>query len=279
MTWPFKRKSQSGQKRFWGKYRGKVLDNVDPLFQGRIIAKVPSISGSLLNWALPCTPYAGPDVGFYAVPPIGADVWIEFEGGDPDYPVWVGCFWGPEDILHVPEPVVPELKVFKTAHTTIVINDLDEVGGAKISVNPPAVDVPLEIEMNAEGIRLSCPEATIQMTPASITQSVPEAVATMEAANISFTVPESVIDMTPETISVAVPASSIDLTAAAIEIESVEISMDGEINMLPVVTVEGENNVAGAHTVEGDQNVAGAVTIEGGIVIGGGGVIDGAPII
>ncbi|MBX9643793.1 MAG: phage baseplate assembly protein V, partial [Novosphingobium sp.] len=150
-------------RRFHGKYRGKVIENIDPLFQGRIIADVPSVPGSLLNWAMPCTPYAGPNVGFYAVPPIGANVWIEFEGGDPGYPVWVGCFWGPTEVLHVPEPVVPELKVFKTEYTTIVINDLPEVGGFSLKCNPLAVDIPLTMTFDSTGITINCPESTIRM--------------------------------------------------------------------------------------------------------------------
>ncbi len=39
-------------------------------------------------------PYAGDGVGLFAVPPVGANVWVEFEGGDPDYPILAGCFWG-----------------------------------------------------------------------------------------------------------------------------------------------------------------------------------------
>ena len=45
------------------------------------------------GWALPAVPYAGDGVGFFMIPPIGASVWIEFEHGDPDYPIWTGCFW------------------------------------------------------------------------------------------------------------------------------------------------------------------------------------------
>ena len=76
MSVDFRTVQQIRKPHFYGKYRGKVIENIDPLFQGRIIAEVPSISGSVLNWALPCTPYAGPGVGFYAIPPIGANVWI-----------------------------------------------------------------------------------------------------------------------------------------------------------------------------------------------------------
>jgi uncharacterized protein involved in type VI secretion and phage assembly len=82
-------------KRFYGKYRGTVLNNIDPLETGRLLVQVPDVSGELPStWALPCLPFAGPGSGFYAVPPIGSLVWVEFEQGDPDYPVWTGCFWG-----------------------------------------------------------------------------------------------------------------------------------------------------------------------------------------
>jgi hypothetical protein len=88
--------------RFFGKYRGKVADNLDPLMLGRIVAQVPAVSSAASNWALPCVPYAGPQTGVPLMPPVGANVWIEFEAGDPDYPIWTGCFWSPGDL---PEPV------------------------------------------------------------------------------------------------------------------------------------------------------------------------------
>jgi hypothetical protein len=272
---------RSGPHRFIGKYRGKVIENIDPLFQGRIIAEVPAVSGSILNWALPCTPYAGPDVGFYAIPPIGANVWIEYEGGDPNYPVWVGCFWGPEDILHVPEPPPPETKVFKTEFITMILNDLPEVGGFTLKCMPAAVDVPLTMTFDSTGITILCPESTIKMTPETIT----------------ITVPESVIEMTAESITATVPVSSATMTAEAIEIESPEISItgetnitgalsvEGETNIVPELTVEGDTNIAGALTVEGATEIAGALAVEGavniagGLAIEGGGVIDGAPIL
>jgi hypothetical protein len=268
-----------------------VLNNFDPEFQGRIMAEVPAIPGSLLNYALPCVPYAGPNVGFYAIPPIGANVWIEFEGGDPNYPVWVGCFWGPEDILRVPEPPPPEVKVFQTEFISLVLSDLPEIGGFTLRCSLPAVDVPLTMLFNSEGITLLCPESTIQMTPGSITLTIPEAEIMMDPANITITVPESVMEFTPGAISIAVPASSIDLTGELIEIETPVLSItavtsiEGETNIVPLLTVEGDANVAGLLTSEGDANVAGLLTAEGdvnilgGLTIEGAGEIDGLPII
>ena len=67
---------------FFGKYRGKVVANVDPGKLGRIQVICPKVLGrNHSSWAMPCTPYAGPLVGFFAIPPVGAGVWVEFEGG------------------------------------------------------------------------------------------------------------------------------------------------------------------------------------------------------
>ena len=119
---------------FFGKYRGKVENNVDPMQVGRIQVSVPAVLGEgTLSWAMPCVPYAGSGVGFFAVPPTGANVWVEFEGGDPDYPIWSGCFWG---IGEVPAmPAVAEMKVLKTDTATITLNDLPGVGGITIETS------------------------------------------------------------------------------------------------------------------------------------------------
>jgi hypothetical protein len=80
---------------FFGKYRGTVMNNVDPLMIGRIQAAVPDVGGMIpSSWAMPCFPVAGIQTGWFAVPIIGSGVWIEFERGDPDYPIWVGGYWG-----------------------------------------------------------------------------------------------------------------------------------------------------------------------------------------
>ena len=60
-------------KRFYGKYRGMVLNNVDPMQQGRIQVQVPDVSGlGISSWAMPCLPAAGIQNGLYTVPPIGS---------------------------------------------------------------------------------------------------------------------------------------------------------------------------------------------------------------
>lgn len=86
---------QEGAKRYYGKYRGTVVNNVDPEQRGRIMAKVPDVLGlTPSSWAMPCISTAGVQSGMFVVPPVSSGVWIEFEQGDPDYPIWTGGFWG-----------------------------------------------------------------------------------------------------------------------------------------------------------------------------------------
>jgi len=133
---------------FFGKYRGHVENNIDPQQMGRVQVSVPAVLGEgTLSWAMPCVPYAGSGVGLFAIPPNGANVWVEFEGGDPDYPIWSGCFWGLGEVPAL--PAIAEMKVLKTAAGTITVNDLPGVGGIKIETILGA-----KIEITARGIEI-----------------------------------------------------------------------------------------------------------------------------
>lgn len=80
------------RSRFFGKYRGVVTQVDGPTM--RLKAKVPAVLGDQeCGWAMPCVPYAGPKVGIAFLPEEGSGVWIEFEGGDVSFPIWVGCYW------------------------------------------------------------------------------------------------------------------------------------------------------------------------------------------
>ncbi len=119
---------------FFGKFRGKVENNVDPMQLGRIQVSVPAVLGDgTLSWAMPCVPYAGPQVGFFAIPPRDANVWVEFEGGDPDYPIWSGCFWGVGEVPAL--PALAEMKVIKTDGLTLTLSDLPGIGGITLETS------------------------------------------------------------------------------------------------------------------------------------------------
>lgn len=85
--------------RFFGKYRGLVVNNQDPLQTGRLQALVPGVLGETPSgWALPCAPYGGTQCGLFAIPPVGAGVWIEFEAGEPSRPIWTGTWWAAGEV-------------------------------------------------------------------------------------------------------------------------------------------------------------------------------------
>ncbi len=82
-------------KRYYGKYRATVRDNVDPQAQGRLMLQVPDVLGNVpSSWALPCLPAVGAQMGVFVLPAIDSTVWAEFEQGDPGYPIWTGGYWG-----------------------------------------------------------------------------------------------------------------------------------------------------------------------------------------
>jgi hypothetical protein len=119
----------SEPKRYFGKYRGTVLNNVDPMQIGRIQVIVPDVSSLVpSSWAMPCVPIAGKQMGTFFVPQVGAGVWVEFEQGDPDYPIWVGGYWGL--VAEVPVlalagiPASPNIVLQTTAQNAVVISDL-----------------------------------------------------------------------------------------------------------------------------------------------------------
>lgn len=153
---------------FFGKYRGTVENNVDPMLLGRVQVCVPAILGdTTLAWAMPCVPYAGNGVGFFMIPPVKANVWVEFEGGDIDYPIWSGCFWG---VGEVPaSPAVPQMKVIKMDSIVLTLSELPGAGGVTLEVSPPAVALPLKMTFDLNGIKLDAgPLGVVELTPAGV---------------------------------------------------------------------------------------------------------------
>lgn len=138
---------------FYGKYRGTVSDNQDPLMIGRVKARVPDVMGDQESgWAMPCAPFGGSGVGFFAIPASGAGVWIEFEHGDPDYPIWSGCWWG--SVAEVPPlllaPPYKKLMIKTEGGTTVLLDDTPGIGGITLETagGQKIVMTSLGIEIN-----------------------------------------------------------------------------------------------------------------------------------
>ena len=164
----------NGGGKYYGKYRGTVLNNIDPMLMGRLMVQVPDVLGLVPStWAEPCVPLAGPTgppMGVYLVPPIGAGVWVEFEQGDPNYPIWAGCRWGSAadipTLARAGLPVSPSIVLQTAAQNTIAISDLPgPTGGIMLKSTTGAL-----ILVNDIGITISNGKgATILMTGPTIT--------------------------------------------------------------------------------------------------------------
>jgi uncharacterized protein involved in type VI secretion and phage assembly len=141
---------------FYGKYRGVVTDNRDPVQLGRVRARVPDVLGDQESgWAMPAVPYAGKGVGFFLIPPVDALVWFEFEHGDPDHPIWTGCFWATGEL-----DAVPEKKVLKTDAGTITLDDTPGAGGITIETA-----IGMRIKISTQGIEITNGQnGTIELT-------------------------------------------------------------------------------------------------------------------
>ena len=128
-------------KKFYGKYRGTVINNIDPMQMGRIQAIVPDVLGPIpTSFCMPCFPITGKQMGTFMMPQIGSGVWIEFEQGNPDYPIWTGGYWGLA--AEVPlaalagNPASPSLVFQSTLQNAVIISDLPPVPPPPIM--PPA---------------------------------------------------------------------------------------------------------------------------------------------
>lgn len=153
-----------------GKYRATVINNIDPMQIGRIQAMVPDVAGFVpSSWAMPCVPAAGINTGVFTVPMIGSGVWIEFERGDPDYPVWVGGYWGTAAevplLAHAVPPGVTGFTIQTPLKNGVVISDVPgPTGGILIQTTTGAM-----ISVSDVGIIISNGKgAIINMTGPSV---------------------------------------------------------------------------------------------------------------
>lgn len=144
-------------RQFFGKYRGQVTSSKDPNFLGRIQVSVPAVLGDTKeSWAMPCVPYAGKDIGLLMVPPVGTNIWVEFEGGDPDYPIWSGCFWGKGELpknAQIEDPA--EVQVFQTEGVTLTVSRFEQTKGVSLEIHKPVVEKPMKLVFDAKGIEIN----------------------------------------------------------------------------------------------------------------------------
>ncbi len=163
--------------RYLGKYRGTVAGNIDPLGQGRLLVQVPDVlADDPCFWALPALAGASPQAGLFALPPVNANVWIEFEQGDPDYAVWVGCFPGSTADLPAlaaaTDPVFSPIVLQTTGQNTVALSDLpgaaggvllQSTSGAFVSVSDDGI-----VLSNGQGAAISLIAGTVTVNQGAL---------------------------------------------------------------------------------------------------------------
>lgn len=164
--------------KFYGKYRGMVLNNIDPMQVGRLQVQVPDVTGLLpASWAMPCVPLAGIQNGIFVVPIIGSGVWVEFEHGDLDYPVWTGCFWGSTAevpaLAKITPPVISAITFQTPLQNGLTISDLPgptggimlkSATGASIIVNDTGIYI-----QNGKGASIVMTGPTVTINAGALT--------------------------------------------------------------------------------------------------------------
>jgi hypothetical protein len=180
---PLESSSPGGNsQRFYGKYRGLVIQNVDPEQIGRVMVQVPDVLGEVpSSWAMPCVPVAGIQAGMFAVPPIGSQVWVEFEQGDPTRPIWTGGFWGmvaEVPVLATASPAMPpgqNILLQTTGQNMLLLSDapptpatggiiLKSATGAMIVVNATGIYI-----SNGQGATITLVGPSVNMNLGALT--------------------------------------------------------------------------------------------------------------
>jgi hypothetical protein len=174
--------AMNSSTRYYGKYRGLVIDNIDPLQIGRVMVQVPDVLGETpSSWALPCVPAAGIQSGVFVVPPIGSQVWVEFEQGDADYPIWTGGFWGivgDVPALATAPPAIPpgqNIVMQTTGQNMVMVSDapptpatggivIKSISGAMIVVNETGIYI-----SNGQGASISLVGPSVDINLGALT--------------------------------------------------------------------------------------------------------------
>lgn len=188
--------AEDRRSRFYGKYRGLVVDVDDPDSLGRITAQVPEVLGETDSpWALPCVPFAGDKHGLVLLPEVGDGVWIEFEAGDPSRPIWTGCWWGDGEM---PDPGAPKTRVLATS------------AGHKFVLDEDANEIQLLHPGGAE----------MKMTDSDITLTLGQSEAKMTSTEVSVKVGQTELKLSLSELSLECGAGKVKLSASGVELNN-----------------------------------------------------------
>jgi hypothetical protein len=169
------------RRRYYGKFRGTVVSTVDPGLKGRISALITVGGAPLTVIAEACTPYPG----FYAIPPEGSGVWIEFEEGDLDKPIWTGCWWRDGEVMTILSPDLPPPDPVSAPKTVVLAVSVARTPGipstARLKLSaatgtatlesllPPGTPaLPTSIKLSPAGIDIGYTLNTVSIKPSGV---------------------------------------------------------------------------------------------------------------
>ncbi len=168
---------EEGNPRYFGFYRGFVVDNADPEKMGRVTVMVPGLLEPESGWAWPFAMGGPPQNGVWDVPKANAPVHVIFHQGDIDEPHWVHGWYARD---HAPTPVleasaadaVNHIKAFETDRHLVVLDSLknqvlvkDKVSGTLIAMSGD------KIELGGEGLTAEANGIVIASTPCQFSGS------------------------------------------------------------------------------------------------------------
>jgi hypothetical protein len=240
------------RRRFFGKYRGTVVLNIDPLGQGRLMVSVPDVLGLFMSsWALPCVPFTGIASGFYVVPMVGARVWVEFEQGDPDFPIWVGGFW---DVQREIPPVAEASTAAAPAGPVIDIETLT----CGISI----CDLPLapyggQINIHAGTTMITLTDAEVMIVAPAVTITSPLITLNGDTTINGVTTINGATSITGDTSVTGATTQDGDVTIAG------AVAVVGDVAITGAVPIIGAVDITGPLAVVGDVGIVGALELNG----------------
>ncbi|MBV8749319.1 MAG: hypothetical protein JO103_06365 [Candidatus Eremiobacteraeota bacterium] len=223
------------ERRFFGKYRAVVADTNDPSSLGRIKVTFDAFSAITSSWCMPCVPYAGKNLGWFVIPEVGAHVWVEFEGGDPSLPIWVGCFW---ETGTIPPTATPSRKIWQTPTNRIVLDDLDGKAGQLEIDSTTRQGETVKITFDKTGITLTAKTAVVTM-------------AIDDGITINY--PQSKIQLTSsQVVAQEGEASSVTITAQDQTLKSGTLTIQAA-NQLSVTASASTSVTTGSYTLKGSS--------------------------
>lgn len=266
-------KAASSYGPFFGVYRGKVINNIDPMELNRLLVDVPTLPCSITSFAYPASPFGGPQVGMVCTPPMGANVWVKFENGDPSYPVWVGCFW-----TEGMKPALAELptqQVFSTGSFNAMLNDIPGEAEFLLEYGPPGFAIPTTVSVNTEAVTFTMGEVVFTATPEEVSALMTPTTLLFTNEMVSLTAGGSVTVVSPEITT----QGNESIQGEVIVVGNVEqvgaVEVTGNVELMGALEIEGNANIAGAIEVEGNVNVVGAMEIQGNAEIAGAVEVEG----